>query len=174
MRSAPNFVDLTGQRFGKRQVIRREATIEYNGKKGNSRWLLRCDCGSEHIVTSNSLKKSTSCGCDKEYAVRSGLKRRKDIKAPKNEGHLRRTFGLSLEQFDSMLRAQEGKCKLCRDVLDRTPCVDHDHSCCPGKKSCGKCIRGLLCFSCNTSLGNMKDSVERLQLAIAYLENSRA
>jgi Recombination endonuclease VII len=171
MRIAPNFVDLTGQRFGKRVVIERRETPIYRGKKGSSVWLVKCDCGSEKVLPTSTVKNNPSCGCDQEYAKRSGLKRRKDIKAPKNEYHLRRTFGLSIEQFNQMLSDQEGKCKLCRDVLYKTPCVDHDHSCCPGKKSCGKCIRGLLCFSCNTALGNLKDDVIRLQLAIDYLNN---
>jgi len=30
--------------------------------------------------------------------------------------------------------------------------IEHDHSCCNSNKSCGKCIRGVVCASCNTTL----------------------
>lgn len=47
---------------------------------------------------------------------------------------------------------QDGQCLLdiCSNEAIR---VDHDHKCCPGRKSCGRCIRGLLCDSCNLDLG---------------------
>lgn len=48
--------------------------------------------------------------------------------------------------------------------------VDHDHACCPGPMTCGKCFRGWLCSNCNTSLGLMKDDPERLRKAAKYLE----
>lgn len=47
--------------------------------------------------------------------------------------------------------------------------IDHDHSCCPGRKSCGKCVRGLLCFMCNSGLGRFGDSRELMLLGVAYL-----
>jgi hypothetical protein len=47
--------------------------------------------------------------------------------------------------------------------------VDHDHNCCPSKKTCGKCIRGLLCMDCNRGLGYFRDDTARLDRAISYL-----
>ena len=56
-----NFVDLTGQKFGKLEVIRR---VE-NNKQGNAQFLCKCDCGKEIIVRSSNLiqKHTVSCGC---------------------------------------------------------------------------------------------------------------
>lgn len=48
--------------------------------------------------------------------------------------------------------------------------VDHDHKCCPGSRSCGKCVRGVLCRSCNLALGLVEDNIENLRGLIAYLE----
>lgn len=47
--------------------------------------------------------------------------------------------------------------------------IDHDHRCCQGKKSCGKCIRGLLCQDCNLGLGHFRDNPNSLMRAIDYL-----
>jgi len=47
--------------------------------------------------------------------------------------------------------------------------IDHDHSCCPGPYSCGKCVRGLLCVGCNSALGHLNDSIERIDKLKKYL-----
>jgi hypothetical protein len=52
-------------------------------------------------------------------------------------------------------------------------CVDHDHTCCPGAKSCGKCIRGLICRRCNSILGGVNDSIELLEKVIEYARRYR-
>ena len=65
------------------------------------------------------------------------------------------------------------KCPICLAPIDQSSAaVDHDHSCCPGKKSCGKCVRGLLCSMCNSGLAFFQDDPRRLFSAVKYLEQS--
>ena len=95
---------------------------------------------------------------------------------PEKENEYRRKtmYGLSPEQYESLLNSQERKCAICKVLLDNLtnstrPYIDHDHSCCSGAKSCGKCVRGMLCHHCNTSLGGFRDNTETLNNAIQYL-----
>lgn len=86
-------------------------------------------------------------------------------------------FGLTTEQFSDILNAQGGLCAICRGSVTyagKSMVVDHDHSCCPGAKTCGKCIRGILCGHCNFMLGHAKDSPEILLSAIKYLSHNSA
>lgn len=81
-------------------------------------------------------------------------------------------FGLSLEQLKAMYVEQDFKCKICKLKCTRYTnlSIDHDHNCCPENgRSCGKCVRGLLCASCNHGLGNFRDNPELLTEAINYL-----
>ena len=59
------FIDLTGKKIGRLTVIRRvEDYISPKGQHGR-RWLCKCDCGKECIVTATHLncKDTKSCGC---------------------------------------------------------------------------------------------------------------
>lgn len=85
-------------------------------------------------------------------------------------------FAISPDQYAEMLVRQGGGCAICR----RPPApgehlaIDHDHTCCPGRgRSCGQCIRGLLCTGCNTALGLLDDDVARLARAAEYLTGAR-
>jgi len=82
-------------------------------------------------------------------------------------------YGITPEKLSEMLEAQEYACGICGNEFDldaKYPfAVDHDHSCCPGEVTCGKCVRELLCLMCNTGLGRFKDDIALLQSAIAYL-----
>lgn len=49
--------------------------------------------------------------------------------------------------------------------------VDHDHNCCPGTVSaCGRCVRGLICVTCNAAIGLLRDSPATARSAAAYLD----
>lgn len=91
-------------------------------------------------------------------------------------GNLKAKFGLSLEDYDRMLAEQGGGCAICGATEPGgrgSFHVDHDHACCPGKKSCGKCVRSLLCTNCNSGLGRFHDDPDRLMAAVAYLLSRR-
>ena len=85
---------------------------------------------------------------------------------------LSKNFKMSPDTFEAIFNMQGRRCVICRTD---TPTghgwtVDHDHACCSGEKSCGKCVRGILCMHCNNMLGCARDRVEVLQAGIDYLK----
>lgn len=68
-------MDLTGQRFGKLRVIRRDETRKVGG---NYFWICECDCGNQKSIRGTSLTRKNgtrSCGCDqKKIASETGGK----------------------------------------------------------------------------------------------------
>lgn len=80
--------------------------------------------------------------------------------------------GLTPERHQEFVDSQEGTCFF--SFCDSTElCVDHDHSCCPGTHSCGKCIRGLLCRIHNAAIGAFDDDPDQLREAADYIEAYR-
>lgn len=99
----------------------------------------------------------------------SGEKRpRKDIK-------LYYDHKMTLDEFNALLVSQGGVCAVClRQAPDDYYVVDHDHSCCPARtRSCGQCIRGLLCDACNLGIGKLGDDPDVLARAASYLYRGR-
>lgn len=87
---------------------------------------------------------------------------------------LSKRYGITAGQYDQMLHAQGGVCAICeeppgRDGRFRKLAVDHDHACCDTNRSCGKCVRGLLCRRCNFGLAGFRDRIELLHKAETYL-----
>lgn len=95
----------------------------------------------------------------------------------KRSSYLKSTFGITLSQYRDLLAAQGGRCanKRCVNKISskREMPLDHDRTCCPGDKSCGKCIRGVLCNGCNLALGFVGESAEALSGLLDYLVSSR-
>lgn len=75
--------------------------------------------------------------------------------------YLLRMYNMTLDRYLEMLAEQDGFCAICKqpETAKRKTegpvllSVDHDHACCPGNKSCGKCVRQLLCHMCNHVIG---------------------
>lgn len=79
---------------------------------------------------------------------------------------LKRKYGLTIEQWEELFDSQDRKCAICFSGENNFSAanfhVDHNHE--------TGAIRGILCGSCNVSLGHFKDDVKILRSAIDYLE----
>ena len=91
-----------------------------------------------------------------------------------------RRYNISKDEFDRMLASQRGRCAICGRTAEEAHVdgkqlfVDHDHTCCGGGRSCGRCVRKLLCRVCNMGIGLFEESIHRLRAAIAYLEEHQS
>jgi len=108
------------------------------------------------------------------------------LRARKHAGMVFRIYGISPEKLAELEGTQGGRCAICRQLPSGEPNgrrgkgsglprsarlhVDHDHACCPGKESCGQCVRGLLCGNCNTMIGLAGENPAVLASAIEYLK----
>jgi len=128
------------------------------------------------------LKRCSSCAVEKPHSdfhkqgdrlrsacsscARSKCKERySKSKGEHRANGLKRRYGISVEQYSSILIEQGGGCAICHastNVLGRALYVDHDHK--TGK------VRGLLCHKCNTGLGSFRDSPALTRSATLYLE----
>jgi hypothetical protein len=107
---------------------------------------------------------------NKKYYMKNSetyQKYREDNRDYFENARLSSLYGITLDEYDSMLLNQDGKCKICnidQSELKESLHVDHDHI--NGK------VRGLLCRKCNLALGCMNDDITILQKAITYLQSA--
>jgi Recombination endonuclease VII len=89
------------------------------------------------------------------------------------EQYIRIKYCLSAKEYYAILERQNGHCATCpkteEECSKKRFHVDHDHSCCPGERSCGKCVRGLLCQQCNMAIGLVYENPDTLLAMIDYL-----
>jgi hypothetical protein len=99
----------------------------------------------EHVITQVSI-----------YAKKNPLKSK--------AFHLKKSHGITMEQFEQMFISQNGQCAICKKSFEarRDVHVDHNHT--------TKQIRQLLCHHCNVGIGNFRENPEFLVQAVQYLQ----
>ncbi len=142
---------------------------------GTSEPLKRCTkCGKEQPLENfrprrDCQRRQSWCnGCQSRYRVEWGKKNRERLSATVRNGHRKRRYGITPDEYARLLQDQLGVCAICRRSETRKHgaeicplAVDHDHE--TGK------VRGLLCHKCNVMLGCSGDRASILFEAAAYL-----
>lgn len=128
------------------------------------------DCLAEGITTKRKAPHPGPRCATHHRALR---KKRRDYS---HKQHVEETYNITYDQYWAIYKAQGGKCYVCRRATGarRKLSVDHDHACCNGPNSCGKCVRGLLCSKDNEWLGHIRDEADVAQRVIDYLANPPA
>lgn len=124
----------------------------------------------------NRLRKPATCHPDRPhvglglcgpcYGQQHRKTHKEDYLLSARRYNLKKSYGLSEEDYHKMYDSQQGICPICESHFERWFLgVDHSHE--TGK------IRDLLCQQCNSGLGCYQDSVETMKKAVAYLERHR-
>jgi hypothetical protein len=131
-----------------------------------------CACKRHSYQPARGIQKKCEPGCEcrrhtapKEHGpckdgCTCGRHRGREFIARNQRRVLRamRTFNLTYEQLTDMFSRQASRCYACGAEISRDVfTVDHDHGCCPGRSSCGKCVIGLACNRCNMGFGCFND-----------------
>lgn len=121
--------------------------LEHVSQNGECRsWCSPC------LNTSNEKTKAKNP--EKYFGLRRGL-------------HLRKKYGLTLEDYDAMLAAQGGGCAICGAEAPEHKSHAVDHDAISGR------LRGILCENCNRAIGQLGHDPERIRAAADYLDRAR-
>lgn len=116
--------------------------------------------------TSNTVYRGECKPCASAKAMvwyRANRDRSKEIS---RRHSLKKLYGLSVAEYDALVRQQYGVCAICGNGRDHKHLhVDHDHD--TGN------VRGLLCNRCNRAIGLFEDDPAILRKAIAYLVRAK-
>lgn len=121
------------------------------------------------LTISVTVTDCAGCGGVLDAYPRADGHKRSVCKACTNEQVTLNRYKMTREQLSGMRESQGNRCAICRE--DRKLVIDHDHACCPSaqgrSRSCGGCVRGLLCHRCNVGLAYIEGTY--FDKAVTYL-----
>ena len=135
-----------------------------NGKRLSKEWTIK---NPEKVNKRAKEWRDKNLEKSRLASRKSAAKTRRDNPRVIKHRKLKSTYGISLEDFENMLKLQNHSCAICSFSFDYTsqskgPHVDHDHE--TGK------VRMILCRFCNNLLGYADDNIAVLESAIMYLD----
>ena len=109
---------------------------------------------------------STCTPCRVEHNRQYRANNRERVLASERRSKLKTAYGLTVEEYETMLHSQGGSCAICgaTEPGSRTKNFPVDHCHTTGA------IRGLLCTKCNRGLGLFNDDTDRMEQAVKYLK----
>ena len=147
-------VDKQRQEYNRRWVVKNGDKIKAYHEKTKERRNAR----RRELYAKDEYRRTNAIKSAKEYRENNPTARRNN--------DLLNKYGISLEEYTTILESQNGGCAICgrsQNIDSEFGLhVDHDHD--TGK------VRGILCSSCNLGLGKFAHECDRLKNAIAYLE----
>jgi hypothetical protein len=137
-------------------------------------WKALCKCGKETKVCTGDWNagRAKTCGCSK---FRKGIdnpmwKHGKKTSSEDNYKYqLTRRYGIDFELYQLIHDMQDGLCAICFHApqgKSKRLFVDHCHN--------TKRVRGLLCGSCNSAIGLLKENSTILNNAHIYVKRNEA
>ena len=115
-------------------------------------------------------REGTCKACTRKRSRRWAINNREQYRRNMRSANLKRNYGLTVEEYEEILRAQDNRCALCGSDepggtrVNRHFHVDHCHE--------TGATRGLLCQRCNTGLGLLGDNLSGLMQAVRYLHTA--
>ncbi|MGH9279811.1 MAG: endonuclease domain-containing protein [Acidimicrobiales bacterium] len=139
-----------------------------DGLRGDCRQCFQARAKARYpLVRDQAIERSRKWREDNLDRFRENQRRMRakpEFKERARAGHLQRKYGMTLEEYDTLFSSQGGGCAICGRLPSPGTSlhIDHDHS--TGR------VRGLLCFRCNNSLGDLDDDPDLFEAAARYLQ----
>ena len=122
-----------------------------------------------------TLKEWRKNNPEKRKAQELRSRNKPENKRRRKNTELKKLYGITIEQYERIVLEQNNKCAICNKeniklnhpthIKQASLVVDHNHE--------TGFIRGLLCYTCNLAVGNLKDNLINAKSLVSYLEKEQ-